>query len=112
MPCKLLSNCVKKHKANKANEVCLHQAAEAYLAAKNGPGKLHEGLFEQEERKKALAAEKRSKADGRAAKKEAQVKLEEEWKRIKIIHEEVTMIWKVDCDRLASEGVPKKNLLK
>ena len=70
---------------------------------------IREGLFVQEERKKALAAEKRSKADGRAAKKEAQVKLEEEWKRIKIIHEEATRIWKADCDRLASEGVPKKN---
>jgi len=68
-----------------------------------------EGLFVQDERKKALAAEKRSKADGRAARKEAQAKLEEEWKRIKILHEEATRIWKADCDRLASEGVPKKN---
>jgi len=56
-----------------------------------------------------LGAEKRLKADGRAAKKEAQAKLEEEWKRIKIIHEEVTRIWKAECDRLASEGVLKKN---
>ena len=70
---------------------------------------IHEGIFAQEERKKALAAEKRSRADGRAAKKEAQAKLEEEWKRIKIIHDEAIKIWKVDCDRLASEGVPKKN---
>ena len=40
MPFKPLSNRVKKHKSNKANEARLHQAAEAYLAAKNGPGKL------------------------------------------------------------------------
>ena len=40
MPFKLLSKHIKKHKANNANEACLHQAAEAYLAAKNGPGKL------------------------------------------------------------------------
>ena len=26
-----------------------------------------------------------------------------------LIHEEATRIWKADCDRLASEGVPKKN---
>ena len=45
MPCKPLSDRVKKHKANKANEAHLHQAAEAYLA------------------------------DGRAEKKEAQAKL-------------------------------------
>ena len=70
---------------------------------------IHEGLFAQEERKKALGSEKRLKADGRAAKKEALAKLEEEWKRIKIIHEEVTRIWKAECDRLASEGFLKKN---
>ena len=70
---------------------------------------IRDGLFEQEERKKALAAVKRSKADGRAAKKEALAKLEEEWKRMKIIHEEATRMWKADCDRLASEGVLKKN---
>lgn len=40
MPFKPLSDHVKKHKANKANETQLHQAAEAYLAAKNGPSKL------------------------------------------------------------------------
>jgi len=40
MPFKLLSNCVKKYKANIANENCLHQATEAYLTAKNGPDKL------------------------------------------------------------------------
>jgi hypothetical protein len=70
---------------------------------------IREGIFEQEERKKVLAAEKRLRADGRAAKKEAQAKLEEEWKRIKIIHEEAVKAWKADCDRLASEGIPKKN---
>jgi hypothetical protein len=70
---------------------------------------IRDGLFEQEERKKELAAVKRSKADGRAAKKEVQAKLEEEWKRMKIIHDEATRIWKAECDRLASEGVPKKN---
>jgi hypothetical protein len=56
-----------------------------------------------------LAAEKRFKADGRAAKKEAQAKLKEEWKRTKIIHEEAIKVWKADCEKLASEGVPKKN---
>ena len=40
MPFKPLSNRVKKHKANKANETRLHRAAESYLAAKYGPGKL------------------------------------------------------------------------
>jgi hypothetical protein len=40
MPFKPLSNRVKKHKANKANEARLHQAAEAYLHAKNSPAKL------------------------------------------------------------------------
>jgi len=40
MPFKPLSNHVKKHKANIANENRLHQAAEAYLTAKNGPDKL------------------------------------------------------------------------
>ncbi len=40
MPFKQLSNCVKKHKANKANGIRLHQAAEAYLTAKNSPVKL------------------------------------------------------------------------
>ena len=70
---------------------------------------IREGIFVQEERKKALAAEKRVKADERAAKKEAQAKLEEEWKRIKIMHDEATRKWKADCDRLASEGVLKRN---
>jgi len=36
---KALSNRVKKHKANKANNNRLHEAAEAYLRAKNGPEK-------------------------------------------------------------------------
>ena len=40
MPFKPLSDRVKKHKASKANETRLHEAAEAYLAAKNGPSKL------------------------------------------------------------------------
>jgi len=62
---------------------------------------IREGIFAQEERKKALAAEKRLKADGRAAKKEVQAKLEEEWKRIKIIHEEAIKVWKADCDDLS-----------
>ncbi|KAF8154642.1 hypothetical protein B0H34DRAFT_799403 [Crassisporium funariophilum] len=66
------------------------------------------GIFEQEERKKERAAAKRLKADGRAAKKEAQAKVEEKWKRIKILHNEADKVWKGECDRLASEGVPKK----
>ncbi|KAF8969033.1 hypothetical protein BDZ97DRAFT_1654424 [Flammula alnicola] len=70
---------------------------------------IREGIFEQEERKKAAAAQKRSKADGRAAKKEAQAKLDEEWKRIKMNHEDAVKCWKTDCEKLASEGVPKKN---
>jgi len=40
MPFKPLSDRVKKHKINKANEAQLHQAAQAYLAAKNGPSKV------------------------------------------------------------------------
>ena len=41
MPFKPLSNRVKKHKANKANESRLHKAAEIYLeSAKSGPRKL------------------------------------------------------------------------
>lgn len=70
---------------------------------------IHEGIFAQEEKKKAVAAEKKLKADGRAVKKDVQAKLEEEWKRIKIIHDEAMKIWKADCEKLASEGVPKKN---
>ncbi|KDR75901.1 hypothetical protein GALMADRAFT_140483, partial [Galerina marginata CBS 339.88] len=45
----------------------------------------------------------------RAAKKEAQAKIDEEWKRIKIIHEEAVKVWKAECDKLASDRVPKKN---
>ncbi|KAF8156536.1 hypothetical protein B0H34DRAFT_644654, partial [Crassisporium funariophilum] len=70
---------------------------------------IREGLFTQEERKKAAAAEKTLKADGRAAKREAQAKPDEEWKRIKANHEEAVKAWKTDCEKLASEGVPKKN---
>ena len=70
---------------------------------------IREGIFVQEEKKKTVAAEKKLKADGRAAKKDAQAKLEEEWKRMKIIHDEAMKFWKADCDKLASEGVPKKN---
>jgi hypothetical protein len=40
MPYKALSNRVKKHKANHANNKCLLEAAEAYLQAKDGPNKL------------------------------------------------------------------------
>ena len=39
---------------------------------------IHEGIFTQEEKKKAVAAEKKLKADGRAARKDMQAKLEEE----------------------------------
>ena len=74
---------------------------------------IREGLFLQEERKKAATAEKRAKADGRMAKKEAQARLvDEEWKRIKINHEESVKHWKAECAKLTSDGVPKKNLPK
>jgi len=43
---------------------------------------------------KALGAEKRFKADGKAAKKEAQAKLKEEWKKIKIVHKEAVKVWR------------------
>ena len=70
---------------------------------------IHEGIFLQEERKKAASAEKRLKADGRATKKVAQARLDEEWKRIKINHEEAVKHWKAECKKLTSEGVPRRN---
>jgi hypothetical protein len=39
-PLKALSDRVKKHKANQANNKCLLEAAEAYLNAKDGGNKL------------------------------------------------------------------------
>ncbi|KAF8157875.1 hypothetical protein B0H34DRAFT_638184, partial [Crassisporium funariophilum] len=69
---------------------------------------IRQGLFEQEERKKAKVAEKRSKANSQTAKKEAQAKIYKEWKRIKIIHKESVKVWKAECDKLASDWVPKK----
>ena len=73
---------------------------------------IRKGISEQQQRKEAAAAEKRSKANARAEKKEALAKLEAEWTDIKLKHEEAVKNWKSTCERLCSEGVPKKNLLK
>lgn len=43
------------------------------------------------------------------AKKEAQAKLKDEWKTIKIQHNEKEKAWKVTCEKLSVEGIPKKN---
>jgi len=65
-----------------------------------------EGIFMQKEKKEGSSS---WKADGRAARKDMQAKPKDEWKRMKIIHDEAMKFWKADCDKLASEGVPKKN---
>ncbi|KAF8160510.1 hypothetical protein BJ912DRAFT_891218 [Pholiota molesta] len=70
---------------------------------------IRNGLSAQEEKKRALDAEKKSKVERRAAKKEAQAKLEDEWKRIKIQHDERVRVWKLTCENLAAEGIAKKN---
>lgn len=70
---------------------------------------IHKGLHLQEQKKKALASEKRLKADMQTAKKDVQAKLEDKWKTIKIQHDEKVKAWKLTCETLSSEGVPKKN---
>ncbi|PPQ88339.1 hypothetical protein CVT25_012553 [Psilocybe cyanescens] len=70
---------------------------------------IQEEIHAQEERKKVKAAEKKSKAEGRAAKKEAQTKLENEWKVMKATHKKAMKLWKINCDKLSGEGVPKKH---
>jgi hypothetical protein len=70
---------------------------------------IRDSIYAQEERKKAKAAEKKSKAEARAAKKEARARMEEEWMRIKSDHDDAVKSWKLTCERLASEGVPKRN---
>jgi len=64
---------------------------------------------DQKARKEAAAAKKVSNAASRAARKEAQANLDVEWARLKRNHEEATNAWKLTCDALKEERIPKKN---
>ncbi|KAF8876881.1 hypothetical protein CPB84DRAFT_1736288 [Gymnopilus junonius] len=73
---------------------------------------IRNGIYEKQQRKAAAAAEKKSRQDARVAKKGARAKLEEEWKAIKVRHEKAVELWKLDCEKRASEGVLKKDMPK
>jgi hypothetical protein len=63
---------------------------------------------DQKARKETAAAKKISNAVSRSARKEAQAKLEEEWARLKKNHE-ASNAWKLTCDALKEQRIPKKN---
>ena len=110
MPFKPLSERVKKHKSNKANEAQLHQAAEAHLAAKNGAGKLSfQKIEERFPGVKKSTLERYINGKGKTtlefnATKQKLSRIEE-GVLVNLILESADR----DCDRLVSEGVPKKN---
>ena len=55
------------------------------------------------------AAVKTRNADARSARKEAMAAVEKEWVRIKEQHDIDVKAWEVECQRLASEKVPKRS---
>ena len=62
-------------------------------------------LYQNLRREKA--AVKTRNADARSARKEAMAAVEKEWVRIKEQHDIDVKAWEVECQRLASEKVPK-----
>ncbi|KAJ2914944.1 hypothetical protein MD484_g5470, partial [Candolleomyces efflorescens] len=67
-----------------------------------------EGLYLADKKKKEAVQQKKLRADTRAAKKDAQARLEEEWGRIKEEHEKRLAEWQATCDNCQRNGIPKK----
>ena len=64
---------------------------------------------DQKAKKEAAAAKKISNAASRVARKEGQAKLDAEWARLKKNHEEASNAWKLTCDTLKEQRIPKKS---
>ena len=64
---------------------------------------------DQKAKKEAAAAKKISNAASRVARKEAQAKLDAEWARLKKNHEEASNAWKLTCEALKEQRIPKKS---
>jgi len=64
---------------------------------------------DQKAKKEAAAAKRISNAALRMARKEAQAKLDAEWARLKKNHEEASNAWKLTCDALKEQRIPKKS---
>ncbi|KAJ2923329.1 hypothetical protein H1R20_g13762, partial [Candolleomyces eurysporus] len=67
-----------------------------------------EGLRLAATKKQDEAEQKRLRADARAAKRDAQAKVDGEWARIKDQHEKNTADWKVACENCQRDGIPRK----
>jgi len=65
-------------------------------------------MTRQAEKRETEAAQKAKNAETRASRRQAVARVEEEWKRIKEAHEANVQAWEVACEKLAMEGVPKK----
>lgn len=68
-----------------------------------------EGLRNQELRKEEEAAQKKVRANARATKKEGLARMEVEWLKIKAQNDKNTDEWKLTCENLQNEGIPKKH---
>ena len=64
---------------------------------------------DQKAKKEAAAAKKISNAASWVARKEAQAKLDAEWARLKKNHKEASNAWKLTCDALKEQQIPKKS---
>lgn len=58
-------------------------------------------------REQAAAARVRN-GEIRTARRDALAAIEEEWTQIRINHEKKVQEWEAECQRLASEGIPKR----
>ncbi|KAG6815184.1 hypothetical protein H0H87_004338 [Tephrocybe sp. NHM501043] len=65
-------------------------------------------MTHQAERREAETAQKAKNAKTWASRREAVAQVEEEWKKIKEMHDVNVQAWEAECKALASEGHPKK----
>ncbi|RXW14228.1 hypothetical protein EST38_g11623 [Candolleomyces aberdarensis] len=94
-----------KEKQRKSNRTLIIDSTKGQVYTSD---EVSQGLLAQEKRKQQKLDDKKARARMRAAKKDAQAKLEEEWTKIKAHHEQNVAEWKGACEKLQQQAVAKK----
>ncbi|KAG6805822.1 hypothetical protein H0H92_013838 [Tricholoma furcatifolium] len=100
-----LNGALNKKESRKKNERALLFDGKAKVLTSD---EFQAGLQALADKREAAEAQKAKNIESRALRKEALVRVEEEWRRIKEAHEAELQKWDEECQRLATEGVPKK----
>jgi hypothetical protein len=100
------NNALNNNEKRKKNDRALLFDGKAQVLSSS---EFHTKVVQQNAAREAAAADKTTRADARATRKNALAVIEEEWSVIKSNHVKNLEAWEAECQRLNSENVPKRS---